>query len=90
MPRWARELLGVATALAISVAVVAATASSPRSELLFRDGDSLVTSLVIHSLAVAQPQDWAMSSVLFLPEIAVLWALSLDSAPTAPSPSPAS
>ncbi|MFC0198041.1 LacI family DNA-binding transcriptional regulator, partial [Microbacterium arthrosphaerae] len=26
---------------------------------------------------IAQPQDWAMSSVLFLPEIAVLWALSL-------------
>ena len=77
LSRGARELLGWASAAAIAVAVVAAVASSARSELLFRDGDSMVTTLVVHSLAVAQPQDWAMSSVLFLPEIAVLWLLSL-------------
>ncbi|MBW9092598.1 hypothetical protein JNB62_02750 [Microbacterium jejuense] len=62
---------------AIAIAVVAAVASSPRSELVFRDGDSMVTTLVVHSLAIGQPQDWAMSSVLFLPEIAALWLLSL-------------
>jgi len=72
-----RELLGWAAAAAIAVAAVAAVASSARSELLFRDGDSMVTTLVLHSLAVGQPQDWAMSSVLFLPELAVLWLLSL-------------
>jgi len=72
-----RELLGWAVAAAIAIAVVATVASSPRSELLFRDGDSMVTTLVVHSLAVGQPQDWAMSSVLFIPEIAVLWLLSL-------------
>ncbi|MFD4957943.1 hypothetical protein [Microbacterium sp. NPDC058389] len=77
LSRGARELLGWVVAAAIAIAVVAAVASSGRSELLFRDGDSMVTTLVLHSLAVAQPQDWAMSSVLFLPELAVLWLLSL-------------
>lgn len=77
LPEWARELLAAAVAIAIAVAVVAAVAASPRSELLFRDADSLVTTLVVHSLAAGQPQDWAMSSVLFVPEIAMLWLLSL-------------
>ena len=76
-PRWARELLGVAVALAVAIAVVAVVASSARAELVFRDGDSLVTTLVVRSLAVGQPQDWAMSTVLFLPETAVLGILSL-------------
>ncbi|WP_200826317.1 hypothetical protein [Microbacterium timonense] len=77
VPRWTRELLGVAAAIGIGLAVVAAVSSSPRSELLFRDGDSLVTTLIVHSIAAGQPQDWALSSVLFLPETAVLWLLSL-------------
>ncbi|KAF2412996.1 hypothetical protein B1729_12175 [Microbacterium sp. B35-04] len=77
LPGWARELLGVAVAVAVAIAVVAVVAASARSELLFRDADSLVTTLVIHSLAAVQPQDWAMSSVLFLPEIAMLRLLSL-------------
>lgn len=77
IPRWARELLGIAAAAAIAVGVVAAVAASARSELLFRDGDSLVTTLIVHSLAAGQPQDWALSTVLFLPETAVLWLLSL-------------
>jgi hypothetical protein len=77
LPGWAREALGLAAAVAVGIAVVAVVAASARSELLFRDADSLATTLVIHSLAVGQPQDWAMSSVLFLPEIAVLRLLSL-------------
>jgi hypothetical protein len=77
MPRWAREVLGAATAVALAVAVVAAVAASARSELMFRDGDSLVTTLVVRSLAAGQPQDWAMSTVLFLPETAVLALLTL-------------
>lgn len=74
---WTRELLGWMTALAIALATVAVVASTARSELLFRDADSLVTTLVVRSLASGQPQDWAMSSVLFLPEIAVLAGLSM-------------
>lgn len=77
LPRWARESLGAAGAVAIAVAVVGAVAASRRSDLVFRDGDSLVTTLVVRSLAAGQPQDWAMSSVLFLPETALLGLLSL-------------
>lgn len=76
-PVWLRELVGVAVALAIGIAVVAVVASSPRVALLLHDGDSLVTSLVVRSIAAGEPQDWAMSSVLFLPETAVLGLLSL-------------
>ncbi|MCP2638374.1 hypothetical protein K0817_017620 [Microbacterium sp. HD4P20] len=77
MPRWAEELLGLAAAVATSVGVVAMVAASARSELMFRDGDSLVTTLVVQSVAAGQPQDWAMSTVLFLPETAVLGMLTL-------------
>ncbi|MFE7845495.1 hypothetical protein ACFUTX_09935 [Microbacterium sp. NPDC057407] len=75
-PAWARELLGVTTAVAIAVAIVAFTASTPRAALLLDDGDSLVTTLVIRSIAAGQPQDWAMSSVLFVPETSVLALLT--------------
>ena len=76
-PRWPREVLGALAALAIAIAVTAAVAAGPRSVLLFRDGDSLVTTLVARSIAVGQPQDWAMSTVLFLPESALVVLLSL-------------
>ena len=76
-PRWPREVLGALAALAIAITVTAAVAGGSRSALLFRDGDSLVTTLVARSLAVSQPQDWAMSTVLFLPESALVVLLSL-------------
>jgi hypothetical protein len=76
LPQWARELLGAAVAVATGIGVVAAVAASARSELLFRDADSLVTTLIVHSLAQGAPQDWALSSVLFLPETAVLALLT--------------
>lgn len=77
LPPWVRELIGVAVAVAVAIAVVAAVGASARSELLFRDGDSLVTTLIIRSIAAGEPQDWALSTVLFLPETAVLAVLSL-------------
>jgi len=65
---------GAALALAlIAVAVVAST--SPW--LLYRDGDSVVVALVADSLRRGDPQDWALSPVLFLPETAVYAALSM-------------
>lgn len=76
-PQWIREVLGLAVAVALAIATVAVVATSARSELLFRDGDSLVTSLVVGSMAAGQPQDWAMSSVLFLPEIVGVAVLQL-------------
>ncbi|GAA1998153.1 hypothetical protein HLA99_13810 [Microbacterium ulmi] len=77
MPRWARELTAAVVALGVSLVVVSLVAGSARAELLFRDGDSLLTALVARSVAVGQPQDWAMSTVLFLPELAVFGILSL-------------
>lgn len=76
VPRLVREVLGAAAATAMALVTVAIVASGPRAELLFRDGDSLVTTLVLRSLAAGQPQDWAMSTVLFLPETAGLGVLS--------------
>lgn len=76
-PRALRETASAAVAIAVSIAVVAIVASTARSALLFRDGDSLVTWLVVRSLEAGQPQDWAMSSVLFVPETALVVALSV-------------
>lgn len=72
---WVRELAGWMLALAVAVITVGAVASSARAELLFRDGDSLIVALLSRSLLDGGPQDWAMSSVLFLPETAVFTTL---------------
>ncbi len=85
MPRWVREILGVAIATALAIIVVGSVAGSDRSELLLRDGDSLLTTLFARSLETGQSQDWAMSTVLFVPELAVfclLWALGAGVGPT--------
>ena len=50
-------------------------AAPARAELMFRDGDSLIVAMVSRSLLAGGPLDWAMSSVLFLPETAVFTAL---------------
>lgn len=70
-----RELSGWLIAVAISLATAATVASSPRAELLFRDGDSLIVALFARSLSAGDRLDWAMSSVLFLPESAAFTAL---------------
>ncbi|WP_314648506.1 hypothetical protein [uncultured Microbacterium sp.] len=72
---WVRELAGWMLALAVAVITVGAVASSARAELLFRDGDSLIVALLSRSLLDGGHQDWAMSSVLFLPETAVFTTL---------------
>lgn len=74
---WMRELSGWFGALAVAVIVVGQVASSPRSELLFRDGDSLIVAMVARSLLSGESSDWAMSSVLFLPETALFATLDL-------------
>lgn len=72
---WIRELAGWSGALAIALVTAAQVASSARSELLFRDGDSLIVALFARSVLSGVPLDWAMSSVLFLPESAVFAGL---------------
>lgn len=57
--------------------VVVAHLVHARSWFLFENGDAFTTVLLTHSLAVGQPQDWAMSPVLFVPETAGYAVLSL-------------
>jgi hypothetical protein len=70
------EAAGWAVAAAVSVGV-AAVVASVSSALLFTDGDSLIVAMIVRSLGLGQAQDWAMSPVLFLPEIGVYGLLSL-------------
>lgn len=72
---WVRELAGWLSAAAVALVTAGAVASSPRADLLFRDGDSLIVAMLSRSLLSGQPLDWAMSSVLFLPESAAFTAL---------------
>lgn len=65
---WIRELSGWSGAVAVALITVAQVAASARSELLYRDADSLIVAMFSRSLLSGQPLDWAMSSVLFLPE----------------------
>ena len=74
---WVRELAGWLGALGIAMLVSAQVAGSARSELLFRDGDSLIVAMFARSVLAGGPQDWAMSSVLFLPESTVFAGLDV-------------
>ncbi|CAL4858670.1 hypothetical protein [Microbacterium sp. MM2322] len=74
--RGAAEAAGWGAAAALALIAVAAVASTS-SWLLYRDGDSVVVALIADSLRRGEPQDWALSPVLFLPETALYGALSL-------------
>lgn len=71
-----RELAGWAGALALALTASGQLAATARSTLLFRDGDSLVVGLIARSILEGANPDWALSSVLFLPESALFTALS--------------
>ncbi|WP_435748558.1 hypothetical protein [Microbacterium sp. PMB16] len=72
---WVRESAGWLGALCVALIVAAQVAASARSELLYRDGDSLIVAMFARSTLAGGPQDWAMSSVLFLPESTVFAGL---------------
>lgn len=76
------EPAGVITALVIGATVLAHMATSARAWILFSDGDSVLPLLVGASLRVGQPQDWILTSPLFLVEAPLylpLVALNLPS-----------
>jgi hypothetical protein len=67
-------------AVALAVLVVAHVAVSARGALLFSDGDSMLPVLFVRSFEAGDGQDWAMSSVLFVPELSLfgaIWKLGL-------------
>lgn len=75
MRTWVRELAGWMLALSVALVTAGVVASSARAELLFRDGDSLIVAMLSRSILSGDPLDWALSSVLFLPETAVFTTL---------------
>lgn len=74
---WVREAGGWLGALAVALIVSGQVASTARADLLFRDADSLIVALFARALTDGTSTDWAMSSVLFLPETAAFAALDL-------------
>lgn len=70
-----RELAGWLVATSIALLTAAIVVSSSRAELLLRDGDSLIVALFVRSALSGEPLDWAMSSVLFVPESAAFVTL---------------
>ncbi|WP_243228373.1 hypothetical protein [Microbacterium sp. CIAB417] len=74
---WVREVAGWLSAAAIAVIVTGQVVSTARGELLLRDGDSLVVPMFVRSVLEGQGWDWAMSTVLFLPESALFALLHL-------------
>lgn len=77
-----RESAGVVTAVLLGMVVLAHLVSTPRVEILFFDGDSLLFPLVHASLAAGQAQQWVLSSPLFLPEGGVYLAIAATGLPT--------
>lgn len=65
---WVREGLGWLGALAVALIVSGQATSSGRAELIFRDADSLIVTMFGRALLDGTAGDWAMSTVLFLPE----------------------
>jgi len=57
--------------------VVVAHLVHARSWFLFENGDAFTTVLVARSIEAGQPQDWALSPVLFVPETVGYGLLSL-------------
>jgi len=72
---WVRETAGWLGALATALIVSGQVAASARADLLFRDGDSLIVSMFARAILNGTASDWAMSSVLFLPESTVFAGL---------------
>lgn len=74
--RWLAEVLGAGTALTLSLIAVGHVVGSERAGLLFTDGDSVLPALVRQSIVAGEPQDWALSAVLFIPEMALYFAIA--------------
>ncbi|MBH0130875.1 hypothetical protein [Salinibacterium sp. NK8237] len=72
------ELLWLLGALGLALLVVTYLAgTSGRGELMFLDGDSMIVPLFSRSILEGTASNWAMSAVLFVPEIAAFLVLSV-------------
>jgi hypothetical protein len=72
------EFLWAVAAGALALTVVTYLARSEgRGELMFLDGDSMIVPLFSRSILEGAAHNWAMSAVLFVPEILMFLALSV-------------
>ncbi len=76
MTRLGAELMGWGSALLLTVIALAHLVNTDRAWLLFHDGDSVFPLLVHASIAAGEPQHWALSSVLFVPELGLYFVLA--------------
>lgn len=65
------EAAGLGAALAIALVAIGHLCLTPRAWMLFSDADSVLLPLIRASRLAGEPQEWAFSSVLFLPERAL-------------------
>jgi len=79
IPRTAAiESLWLLGALGLSLFVVTQLAGpAGRAELMFLDGDSMIVPLFSRAILEGTASDWALSAVLFVPEIILFLGLSL-------------
>jgi len=72
------ESLWLLGALGLSLFVVTQLAGpAGRAELMFLDGDSMIVPLFSRAILEGTANDWALSAVLFVPEIILFLGLSL-------------
>lgn len=70
------ESVGVAIALTLALLAVWHIDATDRSWMLYYEGDSVLPAIVRGSVLSGQQQDWALSAVLFLPEMGMYYALA--------------
>ncbi|MEA5453457.1 hypothetical protein SPF06_01855 [Sinomonas sp. JGH33] len=76
VPAWAAEACGWGAALLLSLVAVAHLDATDRSWMLYYDPETVLPALVRGSAVAGQPQDWALSAVLFIPEMALYLGLA--------------
>lgn len=76
VPGWVSETAGWSVALLLALAVIVHLAATDRSWMLYYDSETVLPALVRGSVAAGQPQDWALSAVLFIPEMGLYFAVA--------------
>jgi hypothetical protein len=76
VPEWASESAGWIAALLLALLAIAHLAATDRSWMLYYDSETVLPALVRGSVLAGQPQDWALSAVLFIPEMGLYFAVA--------------
>ena len=76
LPAWASESFGWAVAVLLALVAVAHLDATDRSWMLYYDPETVLPALVRGSVLAGQPQEWALSAVLFIPEMGLYFALA--------------